>query len=865
MSDTAPVTGPDSDADFALAKRAVDRGWLTREQVEAAMVSRDRDPGTRLLAHLPLTPERLRELQEPPSRPVPPEAAEAMKDPANRVGRYWRVAPLGSGGMGLVYRGWEPELRQWVALKFLKQIGDEQARAFFRREAQLAAALDHPNIAKIYEIGEQDGSPFIAMQFVDGETLSKAKLKTEEKLRAVAKIAEAVRCAHERKVIHRDLKPTNVMLDRNGQVFVMDFGLAKETSVEGETLTGTNVVVGTPNYMAPEQARGKATAQSDVYSIGAILYELFTGRPPFAGESSADVLTQVVTADLVWPRRLAPATPPDVEAVIIRALEKDQKRRYVDAAQMIEDLDACLNGNPLRHARRPTFAYVLGKKIRKQPLLWAFGAAMVLAIAGGAAFGTWQLLRAKREAENAARVAGEKARAEREGREQVEAEQRRTRTERDRANERLSHVYRMQARQAAGSGDDAAAAIFHVESFSAHASDPARANAVRAVRSLPGLQTILVHEQPVTMAILSPDGLWIATASKDRTARIWSASTGDPVGKPMPHSGTVQSVAFSPDSKRLATAGWDKTARIWSVPTGEPIGRELRHEGIVQCITFNPDGKRLATASWDQSARLWHSESGEPIGKEMRHAGIVWTVTFSADGRRVVTASLDGTARVWDAGTGDPIGEEMRHEKRVRAAVFSPDGKRVATASEDHTARMWETESGKPVAKEMRHGSNVDAVAFSPDGERLVSASWDKTARLWHGRTGEPIGVEMRHAFQLTVVAFSPDGNWVATGGGNAVRLWDGHSGEPIGTEMRHASNVNAVAFSPDGKWVGTASDDQTARIWDVSFLQDPTPADRLLRRAQVDTGLRLGRNEEIEVIPPEEWRALQKQLDERR
>ncbi|MBI2899494.1 MAG: serine/threonine protein kinase, partial [Planctomycetes bacterium] len=197
-----------SDADFALVDRAVERGWLTREQVEAAILARDKYPTTRLYDHLPLSPEQ-RQALEAPTR-VPSEAAEAMKDPANRVARYWRTNRLGSGGMGMVFRGWDEPLGRWVALKFLKQIGDEQARAFFRREAHLAASLEHPNIAKIYEVGEVEGQPYIAMQYVEGTTLSGAKLKLEEKLDAARRIAEGVRYAHERGVIHRDLKPANV-------------------------------------------------------------------------------------------------------------------------------------------------------------------------------------------------------------------------------------------------------------------------------------------------------------------------------------------------------------------------------------------------------------------------------------------------------------------------------------------------------------------------------------------------------------------------------------------------------------------------------------------------------------------------------
>ncbi len=423
-----PDSEPSSEFDFAIARRAVERGWVSKEQVEAALSLRDKDPGLRIVRLLPLTPDQLRELESAGSRPVPPEAEEAMADPARQVGRrYCKVNFLKEGGMGLVFRGWDRDLHRWVALKFLKQIGDETARAYFRREAQLAAGLDHPNIAKIYEIGEHDGRPFIAMQYVDGETLATARerLRMDQKVEAVLATAQAVAYAHERGVIHRDLKPANVMIEGTGvrgqgygapspliadpfQVYVMDFGLAKETTVPDSSLTGTNVVVGTPSYLAPEQARGKADAQSDVYSLGATFYELATGRPPFVGETSSDVLAQVLTKEVIWPGKLSPHLSEDAEAVILHAMEKEKKRRYIDARELVEDLESLRRRNPLRHARRPTLAYVLGLKVRKQPLPWAFGTALVLAVVGGAIFGTAQLIRAKRGAE---RLAVERQRA----------------------------------------------------------------------------------------------------------------------------------------------------------------------------------------------------------------------------------------------------------------------------------------------------------------------------------------------------------------------------------------------------------------------------------------------------------------------
>ncbi|MBI2901083.1 MAG: protein kinase, partial [Planctomycetes bacterium] len=184
-----------SDLHFSLARRAVERGWVTREQVEGAVLACEKDPTVRLLDRLPLTPEQIRELERP-ARAAPAEVEEAMRFPERRVGRYWLVRHLKSGGMGSVHRAWDRDLGRWVALKFLMKEEDERARAYFRREAHVAASLDHPNIAKIYEVGEHQGHPFIAMQLIDGETLATATMKLDGKLDAARRIAEALRYAH---------------------------------------------------------------------------------------------------------------------------------------------------------------------------------------------------------------------------------------------------------------------------------------------------------------------------------------------------------------------------------------------------------------------------------------------------------------------------------------------------------------------------------------------------------------------------------------------------------------------------------------------------------------------------------------------
>ncbi len=239
----------------------------------------------------------------------------------------------------------------------------------------------------------------------------------------------------------------------------------------------------------------------------------------------------------------------------------------------------------------------------------------------------------------------------------------------------------------------------------------------------------LRHEGPVYSAAFSPDGALVVTASDDKTAQVWNAATGAPIGKPLQHTETVWSAAFSPDSLLVVTASKDQTAQVWDAVTGAPIGKPLQHEGAVWSAVFSPDGKMVVTASSDKTARLWETATGTPIGKALQHGNGVWTAAFSPDGKRVVTASGDKTARLWDAATAAPIGKLMQHEDAVVSAAFSPDGKRVVTASFDKTARLWNATTGAPIGRALQHQDIVYRATFSPDGKRVVTASGDKTAR----------------------------------------------------------------------------------------------------------------------------------------
>ena len=335
-----------------------------------------------------------------------------------------------------------------------------------------------------------------------------------------------------------------------------------------------------------------------------------------------------------------------------------------------------------------------------------------------------------------------------------------------------------------------------------------------ATRTLPVVT--LAHDNAVSLAVYSPDGSLIATASADHRARIWNAATGALARCVLQHGDKVNSVAFSPDGTRLVTASEDGTAQIWDVASGRPLSPPLQHAAAVASAAFSPDGSRVVTASWDSTARVWEAATGLPVGRPIKHAQVVFAAVFSPDGERIATANEGNTARIWDAATGEPRSPPLVHDNSVSSVAFSPDGTRVVTASQDHSARIWDAITGALI-HELAHGRAVDAAVFNAQGTRVLTASSDETARIWNVATGALVH-ELKHKYAVVSAAFSPDGARVVTASADrSARIWDATTGKPLDGPLEHAGTVVSAAFSPDGAHVVTASDDRGARIWNAT------------------------------------------------
>jgi serine/threonine-protein kinase len=344
-------------------------------------------------------------LEAPLFGEAPPDGAAATPPELLAWDRYRVLAPVGSGGMATVYRAWDPRLRRTIAVKVISE-RDATTVARFMREAEAQARVDHDNVLKIFETGTVGPHHYIAMQFVDGATLTEVRAETtiEAKVRLMARIAEGLHAAHRLGLVHRDIKPGNILVERGAdglKPYIADFGLAAETGAPG--LTQTGVIVGTPRYMAPERIRRGDAAldrRSDVYSLGATFYEFLTGTPPFGATSGLQVLVDVIERDIAPLRSIDASLPPELDAVVGRCLEKDPQRRYPSARALAEEFERYLNGDPV--LARPAGALMrAARKARRHPRLAAAFAVLAIAVGASAGWALYQSWRSARQSEAA--------------------------------------------------------------------------------------------------------------------------------------------------------------------------------------------------------------------------------------------------------------------------------------------------------------------------------------------------------------------------------------------------------------------------------------------------------------------------------
>jgi WD40 repeat protein/tRNA A-37 threonylcarbamoyl transferase component Bud32 len=740
---------------------------------------------------------------------------------------YEILGELGRGGMGVVYRARHVSLNRPCVLKMIVagDYADAEAIARFRTEAEAVARLQHTNIVQIHDTGEVAGRPFFELEYVEGGSLDRQMDGTPWVPRRAAELVEAlargVAEAHRLGIVHRDLKPANVLLAVDGTPKITDFGLAKSLASDSG-LTQTGAIVGTPDYMAPEQAEGKTRnigPLADVYALGAILYELLTGRRPFRGASVMETLHLARTTEPVAPSRLVWGLPRDVETIAMKCLQKEPAKRYNSAAALAEDLRRFLGSEPI--VARPVGPIERAWRwCRRHPAPASLTAAVVLVAAAGLAGVLWQWS----EAVKARDLAAKRAVAEAEARQESETT--------------VVDMFTVSGIQAGDQGENGRAALWFANASRRARADPDRqhSNGIRARtwgrRAFTPLHAFVADGTWPGGIVFHPGGHHVITKTvidgkvRDASHTLWDLDTEKPLLFPG-GSKTVSAAAWSPDGRALAIGQPDAGVIVTAFPDGTETAR-IPFPGRIRLLSYSADGHYLAIAGGN-STRVWDCRARTFATPELVHPAAVTTLAFHPKARYLATGCRDNLARLFAVpdDTGKPLWPPVPHVQ-VQGSVwypvfFSPPllvdgGKGLITYSGKGGLSWRAVETGEEIRTldSPEVSGNVAMVRLSPDGRYLAVVAFQGTflVRLFEVATGRPVGPVLKHKNTIFDAAFSPDSRMLLTSSSDCTaRLWAVPGGELLAQPIDLHRTVHRVAFAPDGRSLAT-QDYELVRLW---------------------------------------------------
>jgi WD40 repeat protein/tRNA A-37 threonylcarbamoyl transferase component Bud32 len=717
------------------------------------------------------------------------------------LGNYKLLRIIGRGGFATVYLGKHIHMKSHAAVKVLhSRLGSEEEARRFRREAETIARLSHPNIIRVLDFDVREDIAFLVMEYAPFGSLRQQYPGVMVPLPAVVsyvqQVAGALQYAHDQKVIHRDVKPENMLVARNHGILLSDFGLALlAQSMSNQSTQTMQDPAGTIAYMAPEQIQGKPRPASDQYALAVTVYEWLCGRRPFEG-TAAEVTAKHLSLLPPPLRTHVPTIPPDLECVVLQALAKAPKERFARVQEFADALEeaAGVEPRPLSMEHFTTVP-IVRQSSRETAVL------------------TRSLNRGSRKLATVPTIMqGEPATSSRESRRQPLVSRR-------------TILLGFVALIGAGGAGIALAA-----------QQRGSATIQRSLQMSTGAAkpTALPTKVPTPTAGPKPTHAPATAPSKPGTTPATDPQPPTPTPDPVPagtlyvdyqnHANAVYTVAWSPDGTRIASGGSDHTAQVWRAADGSPLYTYTGHTGSVDYVAWSLDSTRVASASDDKTIQVWDATNGTLFFECNGHTDNVHCAVWSPDGRRIASGSGDTTVKVWDAATGTLLLTYTGHTATVWAVAWSPDGTRIASASgnpkatiPDNTVKVWDVATGATLLTYTGHTNTVIYVAWSPDGRHCASGSADATVRIWDATTGNTRLTYHGHTGAVYGVAWSPDGTRIASGSvDTTVQIWDVINNVTTFTYRGHSSTIYDVAWSPDGTRIVSGSGDTTVQVWQV-------------------------------------------------